>query len=121
MARVVFYDRIKETTGAPGTGNVTLAGAVTQFQSFSSRYAIGVTFYYVIADQSGVNWETGYGHLSASNILVRDTVQFSSNGDALVNFSTGTQDVFVAFTADRANEMTTDGQQIAQFRGYAMP
>jgi hypothetical protein len=119
---IKFYDRVKETTATTGTGDITLAGAVTQFVSFSSRFAVnGNTFYYTIAGQTGGEWETGRGYLSASTTLVRDKVFESSNADALVNFSAGTKDVFVTISADRMNEIFTQGANIATITGYAYP
>lgn len=97
---LVLADRVKETAAAPGTGTVTLLGAEDGYQSFS---AIGNanTTYYTIADQSGGNWEVGIGTYTASgSTLTRDTVLSSSNAGALVNFSSGTQDVFVTYPSE---------------------
>jgi hypothetical protein len=97
---LVLADRVKETAAAPGTGTVTLLGAEDGYQSFS---AIGNTntTYYTIADQSGSNWEVGIGTYTASgSTLTRDTVLSSSDAGALVNFSSGTQDVFVTYPSE---------------------
>jgi hypothetical protein len=99
---LIQADRVKETASAPGTGTVTLLGAVTGFQSFS---AVGNanTCYYTIADQSGSNWEVGIGtYTSSGTTLARNTVLASSNSGSLVNFSSGTQDVFVTYPATAA-------------------
>ena len=97
---LVLADRVKETAAAPGTGTVTLLGAVTGFQSFSA-IGDGQTTYYTIADQSGGNWEVGIGTYTASgSTLTRDTVLSSSNAGALVNFSSGVQDVFVTYPSE---------------------
>jgi hypothetical protein len=117
----LFYDRVKETTTTTGTGNITLAGAVSQFASFSSRYAVGDPFYYAIVGQSGTEWEVGKGYLSATTTLVRDRVFESSNSDAAVNFSAGTKDVFITISAERMNEIYTQGQILASLTGNAMP
>lgn len=121
MPRSRFGDRVKETTTTTGTGNVTLAGAVAQFQAFADRFAIDAPFYYAIVGQSGTEWEVGMGHLSGSTTLVRDEVYQSSNADALVNFSSGTKDVFCTITAHRANDWNTTGKTMAQAMGAAMP
>ena len=97
----IVHDRVKETTTTVGTGDLTLLGAVVQFVAFSSRYAVSPSaiFPYVAVGQSGTEWETGFGYLSGASTLVRSVVSYSSNGDALVNFSAGTKDVFVSPTA----------------------
>lgn len=99
---LVLRDRVKETTTTTGTGTVTLAGAVTGYQSFA---AIGNanTTYYCIADQSGSNWEVGVGtYTAAGTTLSRDTVYASSNAGALVNFGSGTKDVFCTYAATQS-------------------
>ena len=50
---LIVADRVQETCSAPGTGAVTLLGAVTGFQTFSAAVGNGNTCYYTIADQSG--------------------------------------------------------------------
>ena len=88
----IFRDRVKETSTTTGTGDFTLAGAVSQFQSFNSAFGTSVVFYYCIVGQSGTEWEVGEGILSASTTLVRSEVRASSNSNALVSFSAGTKD-----------------------------
>lgn len=96
---LVLADRVKETTTTTGTGTVTLAGAVTGYQSFSV-IGNGNTTYYTIADQSGSNWEVGVGtYTSAGTTLARTTVLASSNAGSAVNFGAGTKDVFVTYPA----------------------
>jgi hypothetical protein len=98
----VLADRVRETTTSTGTTAVTLAGAVTGFQSFS---AIGNanTTYYTIAGQGTSEWEVGIGTYTASGTsLSRDTVLSSSNSGSLVNFSAGSKDVFCDYPAGRA-------------------
>ena len=102
---LVVKDRVKETASAPGTGSVTLLGAATGFQSFST-IGNGNTTYYAIVDQSGANWEVGIGTYSTTGpTLARTTVLASSNGGSLVNFSSGTQDVFVTYPADKSFDL----------------
>lgn len=116
----VAYDRIKETTTTTGTGNLTLAGAVTQFKTFASRYANGEPFEYTIQGQTGSEWEVGIGTLSGGTTLVRTTVLASSNSDAAVNLSSGTKDVFVTIAAYRVNNTPTLGinYNVSQFIGF---
>jgi hypothetical protein len=97
----VIADRVQETTTTTGTGTVTLAGAVTGFQSFAA-VGNGNTTFYTIADQSGSNWEVGVGtYTSSGTTLSRDTVLSSSNSGSLVDFSAGTKNVFVTLPASR--------------------
>lgn len=98
---LITADRVKAATSAPGTGNVTLTN-VTGYEWFSTVMTVGDTCYYTIADQTGANWEVGLGTYSAANTLTRTTVFDSSNANALVNFSSGSQDVFITFPAKRA-------------------
>lgn len=91
--------RVKETTTGTGTGNLTLAGAVTNYVSFNTAYSTNRRFIYVIVHQSASEWESGVGYLSASTTLVREQVRSSTNSNAAVSFSSGTKDVFVAVTA----------------------
>jgi hypothetical protein len=95
---LVVQDRVQETTTAPGTGTVTLLGAVTGFQSFSA-IGSGNTTYYCIADQGGANWEVGIGTVGAGT-LARTTILSSSNGGSVVNFSSGTQVVFCTYPSE---------------------
>lgn len=101
---LIVADRVKETCAAPGTGTVSLLGASTGFQSFSSAIGDGNTCYYTISDQGGANWEVGIGtYASSGNTLARTTVLSSSaGGTTKADFSTGTQDVFVTYPAEVA-------------------
>jgi hypothetical protein len=104
---LVIDDRVQETTTTTGTGTVTLAGAVTGYQSFSV-IGNGNTTYYCITD--GTNWETGIGTYTASGTtLSRTTVLKSSNSDALVNFTAGSKNVFVTYPASRAINLDDTG------------
>ena len=98
-----LFDRVKETCSSPGVGSVTLLGAVLGFQSFAI-IGNGNTCYYAIADQYGANWEVGIGTYTLSGtILARTTVLSSSaGGTTKANFSSGTQDVFVTYPAEKS-------------------
>ena len=98
----ILADRVKETTTSPGTGTATLNGAQTGYQSFSAGIGANNTTYYVIADQGGANWEVGYGTIGAGGTtLARTTVLASSNSGSLVNFASGTQDVWCDYPASK--------------------
>lgn len=81
-----------------GTGTITLLGAVTGFQAFSTGYAVGDSVRYCI--QGGAEWEVGEGLLLSSSTLSRVTVFESSAANALVAFSAGTKNVFSTLPAD---------------------
>ena len=99
---LVLADRVKETTTTTGTGTVTLAGAVTGYQSFSA-VGNGNTTYYTIAGQGTSEWEVGIGtYTSSGTTLSRTTVLASSNAGSLVSFSSGTKDVFVTYPAEKS-------------------
>lgn len=109
---LVVADRVQETCSSPGTGTATLLGAVSQFRAFSSAIGNGNTTFYVIADQSGINWEVGTGtYTSAGNTLTRTTILSSSNGGALVNFSSGTQNVWNDYPAGYAIYASNNASQ----------
>lgn len=89
-----YGDRVKETTTTAGTGAVTLAGAVADFQSFGQAFADGAQVAYTITDNV-TSWEVGIGIFTAAGpSLSRDTVLSSSNAGLLVNFGAGSKDVF---------------------------
>jgi hypothetical protein len=101
---LVVKDRVQETSTTTGTGSLTLLGAVTGFQTFSSAIGNTNTTYYTI--QNGAEWEVGVGTVSAA-ALSRDTVLESSNGGALVNFSAGTKFVFCTYPAEKSVDIET--------------
>lgn len=99
---LVLKDRVKETASAPGTGPVTLLGAVTGHQAFSV-VGNGNTCYYCIADQAGANWEVGIGTWATGGTLARTAANVlagSAGAGTLVDFSSGIQDVFLTVPAD---------------------
>ena len=99
---LVLADRVQETTTTTGTGTVTLAGAVSGFQSFAVVGNANTT-YYTIAGQTTSEFEIGIGtYTSSGTTLSRTTVLSSSNGGSLVNFSAGTKDVFVTYPSSRS-------------------
>lgn len=100
----VVADRVKVTVSAPGTATpITLGAAVTGFQNFNV-IGDGNSTFYTIADQSGNNWEVGIGTFTLSGTtLTRTTVLSNSAGTtSRINFSSGTQDVFVTYPAGRS-------------------
>ena len=99
---LIIADRVKETTSTTGTGSVSLGGASTGFQAFST-IGNGNSTYYTIAGQGTTEWEVGIGtYTSAGNTLSRDTVLSSSNSGSKVVFSSGVKDVFLTQPAERS-------------------
>src|SRR4051812_10833001 len=93
----LYADRVRETTTTTGTGTVTLAGAVSGYQTFAAAFADGVRVVYCI--ESGSAWEVGEGVFTASGTtLSRILVLASSNSNALVSL-TGTSTVFCDYPA----------------------
>jgi hypothetical protein len=98
---LVIKDRVKETSTTTGTGTLTLAGATTGYQSFSTAIGNTNTTYYTISTTTGSEWEVGLGTVGAGT-LARTTILASSNAGSAVNFSAGTKDVFGTYPAGRA-------------------
>ena len=104
-----LQDRVLETANSPGTGTVTLLGASLGYQSFNTALTSGSTTYYTIADLGGANWEVGLGTFTSPDLLARNTVYSSSNAGAAVNFSTGTQNVFITYPAEQSVNLDASG------------
>ena len=100
---LILKDRVRETSTTAGTGTITLAGAVSGYQSFSA-IGNGNTTYYCIYLPGTSEWEVGIGtYTSSGTTLSRDTVLSSSaGGTTKVTFSAGTKDVFVVYPSERA-------------------
>jgi hypothetical protein len=108
---LVVNDRVKETSTTTGTGTLTLAGAVTGFETFSSAIGNTNTTYYSIVNENG-EFEVGLGTVGAGT-LARTTILSSSNSDAAVNFSAGTKDVFCTLPASKAVILDSSGNIVA--------
>lgn len=108
-----LFDRVQETSSTTGTGPLTLTGAVLGYQTFLSVSLDTVDeHYYTITDQTAsANWEVGYGgYEAATNIFTRTTVFSSSNGGALVDFTSGALYIFVTYPASRAVYVNSSSQ-----------
>lgn len=107
---LVVKDRVKETTATTGTGTLTLAGALTGFQSFSSALSDGDTTYYAIFESSTGEWEVGLGTFTASGTtLARTTVLASSNSGSAVNLTAGSAEVFITEPAGKSAYFDASG------------
>jgi hypothetical protein len=106
-------DRVQETTTTTGTGTITLAGAVSGFQSFSVIGNANTT-YYAIVHQTLAEWEVGIGtYTSSGTTLSRDTILASSNSGSAVNFSAGSKNVFCTYPAGKSIYLDASGNSIA--------
>jgi len=105
---LVVKDRVKETTTTTGTGTITLAGAATGFQSFTSALSDGDTTYYAIVEGETA-WEVGLGTFTATGTtLSRDTILESSNAGAAINL-TAEADVFITYPAEKSVYLNASG------------
>jgi len=99
---LVLKDRVRETSTTSGTGTLTLGGAVNGYQAFSV-IGDGNTTYYAVSDPATGDWEVGLGTYTLSGTtLARTTVLESSNSGNLVNFGSGSKDVFITYPAEKA-------------------
>ena len=106
---LVLKNRISETTTTSGTGTLTLAGATSGFDAFST-IGDGNTTYYCITDGSA--WEVGLGtYTSSGNTLARTTVYANSNGNTSpITLGSGVKNVFGILAAEG---ILTTGKSIA--------
>ena len=114
---LVLADRVQETSTTTGTGTLTLAGAVSGYQTFSAGIGNGNTCYYTIQSDTGA-WEVGVGTVGAGT-LARTTLISSSTGSA-VSFS-GTLTVFVTYPAEKAIYQDAAGNTYVPSLGATTP
>jgi hypothetical protein len=99
---IALFDRVLVTSTTTGTGSYALGGAVTaafrDFTGIPNGTPVGYSVWEV--DGSGNptgGYEDGIGTVSSSGtVLARTQVNFSSNGNAAVNWSAGTRHIVVA-------------------------
>ena len=118
----VINDRVKETSTTTGTGTLNLAGAQTGFETFVAGIGNTNTTYYAIFNQGTAEFEVGIGTVTdaSPDTLSRSTIISSSNGDAAVNFTGGTKDVFCTLPASKAVFLDNSGEvQNAASKGFA--
>jgi len=118
---LVINNRVRELTSTTGTGTVTLGGAVGGFQTFAAGIGNSNTTYYAISINSENEWEVGLGTLSAdSSTMARTNPPLeSSNGDALVDFSAGSKEVFCTLPSEKAVYLDASGDQVGGFSSLA--
>jgi hypothetical protein len=109
-------NRIKETTTTSGTSDpITLLGAQSGFNTWASQISVGDWTYYCIID--GIDFEIGYGQLTNSTTITRDTILDSSNGGSALDLSISTKTVFCEVPASRLMFLDTNGN-IADPSGF---
>ena len=119
---LVINDRVKVTSTTTGTGAMALGAAATGFETFAQGIGNNNTTYYCIFNQGTSEFEVGLGTLdSTSANLTRTTVISSSNGDAAVNFTSGTKDVFCTLSASKSVFLDASGDPVgAASAGFAL-
>lgn len=104
---LALYDRVQETTTTSGTGSVTLAGAVSGYQSFAV-VGNGNTCYYTIVNNAA--WEVGIGTYSTTGpTLARTTVLSNSNGNTSPITLSGSSSVFLTYPAEKSVNLDASG------------
>ena len=100
----ILNDRVKETSTTTGTGAFTLGGAVSGFETFSAGIGGSNTTYYCIFRTGTTEFEIGFGTLnSGASTLTRTYIISSSNSDAVVDFGSGSKDVFCTVPGSKIN------------------
>ena len=107
---LVIKDRVKETTNTTGTGTLTLAGAVTGFDSFADVGDSNTTYY---SCTDGTNFEVGIGTYTLSGTtLSRDTI-FESSSTKITADVNGAVSASTSVTVDNVQGGTlTVGQRV---------
>ena len=121
---LILNDRVKVLSTATGNSQSTFAinnGAVTGFETFASGIGVGNTTYYCIFNQGTNEFEIGLGTLSSTTNLQRTTIISSSNSDAVVDFNSGTKDVFCTMPASKSVYLDATGTPVgAASAGFAL-
>ena len=119
---LVINDRVKVTSTTTGTGAFALGTAVTGFETFAQGIGNNNTTYYCIFNQGTTEFEVGLGTLDGTSAnLTRTTVISSSNSDAVVDFQSGTKDVFCTLPASKSVYLDASGTPVgAASAGFAL-
>ena len=119
---LVINDRVKVTSTTTGTGAMALGAAATGFETFAQGIGNNNTTYYCIFNTGTSEFEVGLGTLDGTSAnLTRTTVISSSNGDAAVNFTSGTKDVFCTLPASKSVYLDATGTPVgAASAGFAL-
>jgi len=114
MSKFEYKDRVKESTATTGTGTITLGGARTSYQSYSSAYGADAAVVNLIRD--GNAWEISTGTYSNAGGTVTRTLIASSTG-SLLNLS-GSATIGVDWDAHRA--LLTQRESRAHIEGLEL-
>ena len=118
---LVINDRVKVTSTTTGTGAMALGAAVTGFETFAQGIGNSNTTYYCIFNQGTSEFEVGLGTLSSTTNLQRTTIISSSNSDSVVDFNSGTKDVFCTLPASKSVYLDATGTPVgAASAGFAL-
>ena len=100
----IVANMVGETTTTTGTGTLNLDGAISGWQTFVSGIGSTNTCRYRITDGLG-NEEVGVGTVTDAtpDTLSRDSVEYSTNGNALVDWDVGTKNVIHTVSASTIN------------------
>jgi len=117
---LVLKDRVQETSTTSGTGTLTLSGAVSGFQTFSTAIGNGNTTFYTIYDNTAYVWEVGIGTVGAGT-LARTTVLSNSSGTtSRINLAGNTAFVFCTYPSEKSiNYDANDVATIGEVLGYS--
>lgn len=107
-----FRDRVLESSGSTGVGDIVLAGTRVGYQTFlGAGFVDADLVYYTAANDIG-EWEVGAGTFRSPSVIERTLVLASSNGGALVDFS-ACPDVFSDVPAHFLNTLAPAGSLLA--------
>ena len=121
---LIINDRVKVNSTAIGNSQTTFAinnTVLTGFETFATGIGVGNTTYYCIFNQGTNEFEVGLGTLSSTTNLQRTTILSSSNSDAVVDFNSGTKDVFCTLPASKAVYLDSTGTPVgAASNGFSV-
>lgn len=113
----IIADRVRESSSTQGAGTITMTGSQDNYQTFSSAVGTGNTCRYCIVNSNSTDqWEVGLGTITVSGIttyLSRDTIEASSNLNAVVTLTAGTKTVTLVFTAAELVSLTSIDAQVS--------
>ena len=107
---IKLHDRVKQLSTTQGTGNMMLHSSVDGFLNFSNVYSHQDTIFYGISD--GINFEIGSGIFLRADFdgsdsitvdqIKRNVFTSSATNSGIVDFPSGTKEVFVTYAATHA-------------------